>query len=79
MVRFELGDKLGAIDDFTEAIQLNPNDAEVYRKRGGIYLILGKKKSAREDFQQAARITSGSRGNGFSSQTPPSSVFQPKQ
>ncbi|MFM5961315.1 MAG: tetratricopeptide repeat protein, partial [Dolichospermum sp.] len=33
-VRNDLGDKQGAIDDFNQAIKINPNDANAYINRG---------------------------------------------
>ena len=32
--RLESGDSKGAIEDYSQAIQINPNDAEAYHKRG---------------------------------------------
>ena len=57
-----LGDKPGAIEDFTQALEINPIDASVYRLRGGVYLILGKEKKAREDFQRARNPAGGGAG-----------------
>ena len=39
-VLFELGRKPEAINDFTKAIELNPNYADAYFKRGKLFPII---------------------------------------
>ena len=56
IVRSELGDKPGAIDDYTQAIKINPNLANAYVLRGIVYYQLGDKQKAREDLQRAAQL-----------------------
>ena len=56
IVRSELGDKQGAIDDFTLAIKINPNDALAYNNRGLVRSELGDKPGAIDDFNQAIKI-----------------------
>ena len=56
IVRSELGDKPGAIDDYTQAIKINPNYAQAYNNRGIVYYQLGDKQKAREDLQRAAQL-----------------------
>ncbi|OBQ20937.1 MAG: hypothetical protein AN481_16740, partial [Aphanizomenon flos-aquae LD13] len=56
IVRDELGDKPGAIDDYTQAIKINPNYANAYYNRGIVYYQLGDKQKAREDLQRAAQL-----------------------
>ena len=50
MIRLELGDKVGAIEDFTYAIQLEGDCAIAYLQRGLARLKLGNKMGAVEDF-----------------------------
>jgi tetratricopeptide (TPR) repeat protein len=45
-----------AIEDYDEAIRLNPNDAEAYFNRGNAYHNLNKKKRAIEDYDKAIRL-----------------------
>ncbi|GAP72338.1 tetratricopeptide repeat-containing protein [Candidatus Symbiothrix dinenymphae] len=47
-------DKL--IADFNRQIQVNPNDAEAYRLRGGMYAQIKKFREAIADFNEAKRI-----------------------
>ncbi|MFM5886941.1 MAG: tetratricopeptide repeat protein, partial [Dolichospermum sp.] len=52
----ELGDKQGAIDDYTQAIKINPNYANAYYGRGFVRNELRDKQGAIDDFQQAAKL-----------------------
>nr|WP_300004904.1 tetratricopeptide repeat protein [Anabaena sp. AL09] len=56
LVRYKLGDKPGAIDDFNLAIKINPNDANAYGNRGLVYYQLGDKQKAIENLQRAAQL-----------------------
>ncbi|MFN6229150.1 MAG: tetratricopeptide repeat protein [Dolichospermum sp.] len=56
VVRDELGDKPGAIDDYNLAIKFNPNYALAYNNRGIVRSELGDKPGAIEDFNQAIKI-----------------------
>ena len=47
-----------AIEDYTMAITLQPNDAYQYLNRGVLLLRKGDKKKADEDFKQAVRLDS---------------------
>ncbi len=49
-------DYSGAIRDFTTAIELNPNDADVFLERGNAKSYLKEYKSAIEDFNKAIEI-----------------------
>jgi tetratricopeptide (TPR) repeat protein len=55
---FELRQAEGqiAIDDYDEAIRINPKDAVAYFNRGTTYHSLNKKKRAIEDYDQAIRL-----------------------
>jgi len=48
-------DKL-AIQDYTSAISISPNDAEVYNSRGDLYLKLKIKNKACIDFRKACNF-----------------------
>jgi tetratricopeptide (TPR) repeat protein len=45
-----------AIQDFDEAIRVNPNDAALYRYRGNCYLRVGDYHRAIEDYTRALRL-----------------------
>jgi tetratricopeptide (TPR) repeat protein len=51
-----LGDKKGAIEDYNQALQINPNYAKAYYLRGVARALSGDKKGAIEDFQKAADL-----------------------
>ena len=55
---FELRQAEGqiTIEDYDEAIRLNPNEAEAYFNRGNAYHNLNKKKRAIEDYDKAIRL-----------------------
>lgn len=50
------GDHQGAVEDLSRAIQLNPNDAEAYYKRGNINYDQGNFEAAIEDYTTAVRL-----------------------
>ncbi len=52
-VRLEQDDPAGAIADYTEAIQLQPDLAAPYYNRGNAYLAVGDRAAAQADLQQA--------------------------
>jgi tetratricopeptide (TPR) repeat protein len=56
---FDSGEYNRAINDYTEGIRLNPNDAEAYAYRGTAYSYLGDSDSAIDDFTQAIRLQPG--------------------
>ncbi|MBD2142794.1 tetratricopeptide repeat protein [Anabaena sp. FACHB-1250] len=56
LVRSELGDKPGAIEDYNQAIKINPNIAQAYYNRGLVRSELGDKPGAIEDYNQAIKI-----------------------
>lgn len=50
------GDYQEAIQYFTQALRLAPNDANIYNNRGFIRVYLGENQEAIEDFTQALRL-----------------------
>jgi len=54
--RTDLGDKQGAIADYTQAIAINPRWAKAYYNRGVIKYYLGDKQGATADYNQAIAI-----------------------
>jgi tetratricopeptide (TPR) repeat protein len=55
-VRILLQDFQGAIAPLTEAIQLNPNDADAYSFRGIVRITVADLQGAVDDFDQAIRL-----------------------
>ena len=53
---YHKGDYDNAISDYTEAIRLNPNDADAYRFRGRAYRRQRKDDEALADFAEAGRL-----------------------
>ena len=51
-----MGNRAEAIQDYTEAIQRDPKDAQGYLARGGAYWSTGNKVTGQKDFQQAAQL-----------------------
>jgi tetratricopeptide (TPR) repeat protein len=45
-----------AIDDYTKAIHLNPNNADAYYNRGVSYQSKGKLRKAKADFRKADHL-----------------------
>jgi tetratricopeptide (TPR) repeat protein len=56
-----LGQYERAIQDYDEAIRLNPQVAMLYYNRGGSYEALGKTKEVERDFQKAKELGRGVR------------------
>jgi len=56
IIKGELGDKPGAIDDYTLAIKFNPNLAQAYYNRGNDYRKSGANQEAIQDYSQAIKI-----------------------
>ena len=52
-----LGQLERAIEDYDEAIRLNPEDAVAYYNRGLAYKELGKKAEAIDDFEKFITLT----------------------
>lgn len=52
----ELGDLQGAIEDYTEAIQGDPSNGQIYYNRGNAYLDLRRFQKALDDFAVASNI-----------------------
>ncbi len=58
LARAGLKDFPGAIDDFTQAIAIQPDRALLHARRGGLYLVSDAPKLARRDFDEATRLDS---------------------
>jgi tetratricopeptide (TPR) repeat protein len=56
LAKYHLTDYYGAIEDFTKAIKVNPNDADTYYNRGVAKSSLGDIKGAIADFTKAIKI-----------------------
>ena len=52
----ELGDKKGALNDYTESIRLNPNDATCYLNIGELKKELGNRQGGRIDIEKASEL-----------------------
>jgi Flp pilus assembly protein TadD len=50
------GDSDRAIEDFTKAIELNPQDAKAYVRRGNVYQVNGDSDHAIADYNKAIEI-----------------------
>src|SRR5688572_10417897 len=46
-----------AVEEFTKAIQADPNDARFYRDRGGVYLTMKRFQDAVNDFTKAIELS----------------------
>ncbi len=51
-----LGKYQRAIEDYSQAIRLDPNNVDAYHSRGGVYEKLGKYQRAIEDYNQTIRL-----------------------
>jgi hypothetical protein len=58
LVLYELGDELGALWDFEDAIVRNPRHARAYFHRAGLRLSLGYRSGAMQDLRLAAQLFS---------------------
>jgi len=56
LARYKMGDKQGAIEDYTEAIKLNKNLVLAYTNRGNCLYKIGKKQEAISDYTQAIKL-----------------------
>ena len=48
------GNANNALQDFTSAIKISPQDPDLYYNRAGLYISRGKKKKAMKDMREAA-------------------------
>ena len=68
---YELKQYEKAIEDYNKAIELNPNDAEVYTNRGNPYYKLKRYEKAIEDYSKAIKLNPNdavayyNRGNAY--------------
>lgn len=53
----DLGDYRGAIQDFSKAIELNPNNAYAYMRRGFVKIKLVDQRGAIQDFNKAVELS----------------------
>ena len=60
--KYDLGDYKGAITDYTQAIRLNPDDADAYNNRGLAKSDLGQHFAAIADYDIAIRLNPDSAG-----------------
>jgi tetratricopeptide (TPR) repeat protein len=58
LVKYNLHNYTGAIDDFTRAVEMNPEHAEAYNIRGAAKYQLGELDDAIEDFNRSIEINS---------------------
>ena len=56
VVRSALGDKQGAIENYNQALKINPNLVQAYYNRGIVRAELGNKPGAIDDYNQAIKI-----------------------
>jgi tetratricopeptide (TPR) repeat protein len=56
--RCELGDYEGAIEDYTQVININPNDAFACKNRGNLRSYCGDYQGAIDDYTQSIKINS---------------------
>ncbi|BAY40965.1 TPR repeat protein [Nostoc sp. NIES-2111] len=56
--RADIGDYVGAIEDYTQAIQINSHAADAYYNRGNARYDLGDEEGAIADYTQAIQINS---------------------
>jgi tetratricopeptide (TPR) repeat protein len=53
------GDYEGALEDYSEYIELEPKDTDAYNNRGEIYFELAEYQAALDDFKKANEIAPG--------------------
>jgi tetratricopeptide (TPR) repeat protein len=51
-----LGQEVGALGDYTKAIELNPSDPELYLNRANAYMLLGNYQYAIKDLNRAIEL-----------------------
>jgi tetratricopeptide (TPR) repeat protein len=59
LARYKLGDNHGSIQDFTQAIRIDPEFSRAYKGRGNSHYKLGNYRQAARDYTQAIRIHPG--------------------
>lgn len=64
--KFGLGDLLGALQDFTTSLEINPVYTEAYHYRGIVFAELGNYKDAVEDFTSAIELRPDIAGSYYS-------------
>ncbi|HEY9705226.1 MAG TPA: tetratricopeptide repeat protein, partial [Allocoleopsis sp.] len=56
VIKSGLGDKKGALNDYSQAININQNYAKAYYNRAGVKMNLKDKKGAIADLTKAAEL-----------------------
>lgn len=56
VIKYDAGDKKGAVEDYSRAISIKPNYIDAYYNRGIAKSELGDKKGAIQDYDQAISI-----------------------
>jgi tetratricopeptide (TPR) repeat protein len=55
-IRHEQGDTVGAVADFSKAIEIDPKSVFAYANRGYALILLGKDNEAQKDFDQILKM-----------------------
>jgi len=63
-IYLELGDTLKSLNDYTSAININPENESSYQKRANIYFNMGKYNLAESDYKKMISINQGG-GMGY--------------
>ncbi|MEG2338959.1 MAG: tetratricopeptide repeat protein, partial [Clostridium sp.] len=65
MAKASLKDYKGSVDDYTLAIEFDPNDGQMYISRGAAYKSMGKYKEAIQDYQRAGNVNYSLKGTAY--------------
>ena len=56
IAKFQKGDSDGAIEDYTQVININPKDSDAFFNRANVKKEIGDLKGACEDWKKAAEL-----------------------